>query len=141
MKFGAPCLTASLVTDSAVAGGVPVALPAECLRGRPRKLLWRTEVLALLSRHIVDNFHTNNRAAIAWSVSPSFVTSVLKGRRPPPPWMLLELGYKQVETYVRIDREPETMAFSKRAGMAHAIPSTEMSVTNVRPYIAPEPFI
>ena len=51
--------------------------------------------LADLRAHIANEYGCNARAAEAWDVSPAFVSYVAAGKKPPPVWLLQELGYQR----------------------------------------------
>lgn len=75
------------------------------LSNRASQILVRAQVLVGLEAHIRERYVTQTAAADAWDVSPSFVTAVLKNRRPPTDQMLSEIGYKKVDAYVPIVQE------------------------------------
>lgn len=65
-------------------------------------LIPRSQILAALEEYIRQQHITQSAAAIAWNVSPSFVTAVLKGRSPPTKQMLTEIGYERIVAYAPI---------------------------------------
>lgn len=85
-----------------------IQLNSKRLRGsakRAPQILVRSQVLIGLEDHIRRRYVTQTAAADAWNVSPSFVTAVLKNRRPPTDQMLSEIGYKRVDAYMPIGSE------------------------------------
>jgi predicted phage gp36 major capsid-like protein len=59
------------------------------------------EIRAALREHIKDKYRTQTAAGEAWGVKQAFISAVLTGRAPPPQYMLDEIGFRRVVTYVR----------------------------------------
>lgn len=58
--------------------------------------------------HIVRKYKTQAAAAEAWKVAPSYVSSVLHGRKEVPDFMAREAGFEKVQPearWVRLSRK------------------------------------
>lgn len=66
-------------------------------------LLVREEVAALLRRHVKKVYGTQAEAARAWGVSSCFVSAMCCGDKPPPAYVLGELGLQRVIRYAPQD--------------------------------------
>lgn len=54
----------------------------------------QTGIAKLLTRYVEKTYKSRREAAEKWSVSPSFVSAVLKGNKRPTAAMLKDIGYE-----------------------------------------------